>query len=162
MTTCIRNCCLPGFFPRDLLDEILNFIEWVTGFRTYYYCVCFVWTSESLWDATFPDGFEDEIWDLIEYVPNHCLSFYFVYVCRELYALCPFALWFLAYIKCQLTRFMPPKKENKKDNLLYSTIRAYYYSILSHSLKALNFSVILVPVGSRFDRWNWDAAINIG
>ena len=54
MTTCMGNCCSPGrrlwclwwclfvlfFFPRDVLDEILNLIESVSeGFPSYFFMV---------------------------------------------------------------------------------------------------------------------------
>ena len=59
MTTCLGNCCSPGcrlwclwwclfvlsFFPRDVLDEILNLIESVSeGFPSY----SFIWHLKHL------------------------------------------------------------------------------------------------------------------
>ena len=44
-----------SFFPRDVLDEILNLIESVS--------------------EDFPSYFR--MWNLIELVPEHCQSFYF-------------------------------------------------------------------------------------
>ena len=33
----------------------------------------------------FPFGFEDRMWDMIVSVPDHCLSFYFVLCCINLF-----------------------------------------------------------------------------
>ena len=35
----------------------------------------------------FPFGFEDRMWDLIVSVPDHCLSFYFPLLTKEIYYL---------------------------------------------------------------------------
>ena len=53
MTTCLGKSCSFGL-PRVLFVNCCQFIYFV------------------------PFGFEGKTWDLIESVPDHCLSFYFV------------------------------------------------------------------------------------
>ena len=62
MTTCLGNCCSPGcrlwclwwclfvlsFFPRGVLDEILNLIESVSEDFTSYSYKCFIYPSSVL------------------------------------------------------------------------------------------------------------------
>ena len=46
-------------------------------------CVSFVNVYQFVCFFTF--GFEDEMWDLIVFVPDHCLSFNFtLYICEQL------------------------------------------------------------------------------
>ena len=54
MTTCLEKSCSFGI----LCESFVN---------VYQSCVC----------PSFPFGFEGEMWDLIELIPDHSLSVYF-------------------------------------------------------------------------------------
>ena len=85
MTTCMGNCCSPGcrlwclwwclfvlsFFPRGVLDEILNLIEPVSeGFPSYSYTsVHFIW---KLWNEPSA-SFINCIWN--DHKCRYCLLY---------------------------------------------------------------------------------------
>ena len=57
MITCLGMSCLFGL----CVVYFVNVYEFV--------CMC----------ASFPFGFEGGMWDLIVFIPDHCLSIYFFY-----------------------------------------------------------------------------------
>ena len=58
-----------SFFPRGVLDEILNLIESVSeDFPSYSFInLC----------SSFPFSFDGGLWNLNVLIPDHCLSIYF-------------------------------------------------------------------------------------
>ena len=84
-----------SFFPRGVLDEILNLIESASeGFPSYSSTVLILKYVKNINNSiitvrvfldrlsicvctSFHFDFEGGMWDLIVLVPDHCLSFYF-------------------------------------------------------------------------------------
>ena len=59
----------------------------------------------------FPFGFEGRIWDLIVSVPDHCLSFYFLWAPN------------LALSFCYMTRIIGTEMWNTKQNIVICLLK---------------------------------------